>query len=135
METTITLKVRSKDMINIFDNKSSRINVKHFQARNFDDQDNDEENVYTYDITIRHPEDKNPIKQFKSVLKTIHEVEALQNFADKFSLVVKEKIFEDHRKKSKYMLIKNKTCISPILNYNELNNFLLGMNSCKNYQI
>tara|TARA_R110000823_G_scaffold236519_1_gene362207 strand:+ start:69 stop:281 length:213 start_codon:yes stop_codon:yes gene_type:complete len=63
------------------------------------------------------------------------ELTALQNFANKFELKVKLFFMEDQRKKTKYILTKNDNFISPPLNYNELNHFLLGINECKKYNL
>ena len=63
------------------------------------------------------------------------ELTALQNFADNFELKVKLFFIEDKRKKTKYCLTKNDFFISPPLNYSELNNFLLGIDRCKKYNI
>jgi hypothetical protein len=57
----------------------------------------------------------------------MEKINALQNFADNFGLTVKHYIFPDARKKVKYILVKNKTSISPPLNYEGINAFLLGM--------
>ena len=62
-------------------------------------------------------------------MKTINEKQALQNFADKFDLTVVSYHFGDKRKKGKFILVNNKMRISPPLTYNEMNMFLLGINS------
>ena len=53
--------------------------------------------------------------------------QALQNFADNFGLKVNDYLPNDRRKKQKYFLTKNGTSISPKLDYNGINHFLLGM--------
>jgi hypothetical protein len=64
------------------------------------------------------------------------ELTALQNFANNFKdLKVKLFFMEDQRKKTKFILTKNDTSISPPLNYDNMNNFLLGINSCKKNQL
>ena len=64
------------------------------------------------------------------------ELTALQNFADKFEdLKVKLFFYEDHRKKTGYILTKNDTSISPPLNYEKLNLFLLGIEKCKKHNL
>ena len=60
---------------------------------------------------------------------TSNELTALQNFADKFGLIVKLWFDEDKRKKSMYVLTDNDKFISPKLNYDKMNHFLLGVNS------
>ena len=66
-------------------------------------------------------------------MENLKELQALQNFADKFSLVVKTHFFEDKRKRNKYLLVNETTkcSISPPLDYTEMNYFLLGINSTK----
>ena len=59
------------------------------------------------------------------------QIRSLQNFADKFNLTVQYYQFEDLRKKTKFVLTDQDKFISPKLNYNEMNHFLLGINSCK----
>ena len=56
-----------------------------------------------------------------------NEIQNLQNFADNFNFKVVEKIHEDKRKKTGYFLTENKTTISPILDYDGINHFLLGV--------
>jgi len=55
----------------------------------------------------------------------------LQNFADKFDLKVKLFFYEDKRKNTKFVLTDQNVFISPKFNYNQMNAFLLGINSCK----
>lgn len=62
-------------------------------------------------------------------METITKKQALQNFADKFELTVKNYFFEDKRKKEKFILVKNGRSISPPFSYSEMNIFLLGINS------
>ena len=60
------------------------------------------------------------------------EVESLQNAANKANLKVNEYYFEDKRKTNKkYFLTHNGTTISPVLNYDTLNHFILGFNRAK----
>ena len=68
-------------------------------------------------------------------MSTNIELTALQNFADKFNLKVKLFFEQDKRKKTKFILTKEDLSISPGLNYNQMNHFLLGMNSCKKNNI
>lgn len=61
-----------------------------------------------------------------------NQTEALQNFATTLGLTVHVKhYYEDKRKQPKYFLSKDKTSISPVLDYNGLNNFMLGYSRCK----
>lgn len=71
MTTTIKKRISARDMVNIFNNHSDKVNVKYFTAINFEEQDDDIDNVYTYNIDIRHNEDIDPVKQFNEILKSI----------------------------------------------------------------
>ena len=68
-------------------------------------------------------------------MENLKELQALQNFADKFNLSVKTYNFEDKRKKLKYILVNEKTkcSISPILDYKGINHFLLGIYATKKF--
>lgn len=59
------------------------------------------------------------------------QTEALQNFATTLDLTVHIRYFEDKRKQPKYFLCLNSTSISPTLDYNGLNHFMLGFLKCK----
>lgn len=65
------------------------------------------------------------------------ELTALQNFANNlnryFDMNLKIKIWyhQDQRKKPKFVLTKNDTSISPCLNYDNMNHFLLGIHRTK----
>lgn len=59
------------------------------------------------------------------------QTESLRNFANALELTVHINYFEDKRKSPKYFLSKEKTSISPILDYNGLNHFMLGFLKCK----
>ena len=60
-----------------------------------------------------------------------NELTDLQNFADKFDLIVKLFFYyEDKRKNVKFVLTNQDEFISPKLNYAEMNHFLLGIDSC-----
>lgn len=63
------------------------------------------------------------------------QIRNLQNFADKFNLTVSYFQYEDLRKKTKFILTKNGTCVSQPLNYNETNIFLLGILNAKKYNL
>jgi len=55
------------------------------------------------------------------------EIQALQNAADKIGLTVHEKWQEDKRKTlKKYFAQKGQVTVSPVLDYENLNHFLLG---------
>jgi len=61
-------------------------------------------------------------------MKTTTEIQALQNAANKFNLKVLEYVQTDKRKRQRYFLIDSeKNTISPALEYEKLNAFLLGM--------
>ena len=61
------------------------------------------------------------------------QMEALQNALNYFGLenvILHEKQYSDKRKKvSKFFLQQGAKTISPVLNYNEMNNFILGMDA------
>ena len=63
------------------------------------------------------------------------QMEALQNALNSFgltNLTLYPKISEDKRKKvSKFFLQQGVKTISPVLNYNEMNCFILGMGAVK----
>lgn len=63
------------------------------------------------------------------------QIRSLQNFADKFELTVKYFQYEDMRKKTKFILVKNETSISRPLSYEEMNIFLLGIYRCKEFNL
>ena len=66
----------------------------------------------------------------------ITEQEALQNAANclNLSATVRQKYFDDKRKKTaKYYLQIGKETVSPALDYEQLNYFILGMIKCKDY--
>ena len=65
-------------------------------------------------------------------MNTSDELKYLQNFADKFNLKVKLFFSQDRRKKHKYVLTDQDIFVSPVLNYNEMNHFLLGIKSAIN---
>jgi hypothetical protein len=69
-------------------------------------------------------------------MNTTQEKKALQNFADKFNLLVLEYIVNDKRKKQTYFLIdKTTTSICHPMDYNDLNCFLLGMEKAIKFNI
>ena len=65
------------------------------------------------------------------ILTIENQTEALQNFATTLGLTVHIRYFEDKRKRPKYFLCKCLVSISPVLNYNDLNHFMLGYSRCK----
>jgi len=63
--------------------------------------------------------------------KEQQEKEALQNFATSLGLTVNKFFTQDNRKKvNKWYLTKGKTSVSPVLNYDGLNNFMIGWINC-----
>lgn len=54
------------------------------------------------------------------------EQQNLQNFANEFGFTVHVKVFEDKRKKSMFFLQNGSETISPLMDYNQTNCFLLG---------
>lgn len=60
-----------------------------------------------------------------------NELESLQNAGNREDLLIHEKYFEDKRKTTKmYFATKYGRCVSPILDYNGLNTFILGWIKC-----
>ena len=64
-------------------------------------------------------------------MKTTTQLEALNNALNSFGLknvILHEKQYSDKRKKvSKFFLQQGAKTISPVLDYNEMNHFILGM--------
>lgn len=59
------------------------------------------------------------------------EIQALQNFANDLELFVHEKFEQDKRKTTKkYFLTLNGTSVSPVLDYENMNAFLMGWLNC-----
>ena len=63
------------------------------------------------------------------------ELTALQNSVKYFEIDAVIKLFfeQDKRKKPRFVLSKNDTFVSPPLNYNNMNIFLLGIMNCKRH--
>ena len=72
-------------------------------------------------------------------METIKQLEALNNALNYFgfkNINLHEKQYSDKRKKvSKFFLQQGAKTISPVLNYNEMNNFILGMSTMQNLTI
>ena len=68
-------------------------------------------------------------------METITQLEALNNAVSYFGLknvILHEKQYSDKRKKvSKFFLQQGENRISPVLDYNEMNHFILGMGTMK----
>lgn len=61
---------------------------------------------------------------------------ALQNAARNLNLTIKVYLYEDKRKNIKYVaLLDNTKSISPALDYENMNHFLLGYSRCMNLLI
>jgi hypothetical protein len=55
------------------------------------------------------------------------EIQALQNFGDNLNIEIREMMAEDKRKTiKKYIAVLKNASISPQLNYEQMNHFLLG---------
>ena len=69
-------------------------------------------------------------------METSTQLEALNNALNYFgfkNINLHEKQYSDKRKKvSKFFLQQGAKTISPVLNYNEMNNFILGMRTMQN---
>ena len=72
-------------------------------------------------------------------MKTTAQLEALQNALNSFGLKninLHEKQYSDKRKKvSKFFLQQGEETISPVLDYNEMNHFILGMGAMQRLTI
>ena len=72
-------------------------------------------------------------------METITQLEALNNAISHFGLkniILHEKQYSDKRKKvSKFFLQDGAKTISPLLDYNEMNHFILGMGTMQNITI
>ena len=68
-------------------------------------------------------------------METITQLEALNNALSYFgfkNVILHEKQYSDKRKKvSKFFLQQGAKTISPVLDYNEMNHFILGMGAVK----
>lgn len=59
------------------------------------------------------------------------EIQSLQNAANDLELFVHEKFNQDKRQTiKKYFLTQNGTTVSPVLDYEQMNCFLLGWRNC-----
>jgi len=59
------------------------------------------------------------------------EIETLQNFADTLGMKVHEKYFDDKRRTTKkYFLMLDGHSVSPVLDYENLNQFMNGWHRC-----
>ena len=69
-------------------------------------------------------------------METSTQLDALNNSLSYFgfkNINLYEKQYSDKRKKvSKFFLQQGSKTISPVLNYNEMNNFILGMEAMQN---
>lgn len=68
-------------------------------------------------------------------MNTTEQLQTLQNFADKFGLTTSVFYYEDKRKATKFIFSKSGCSVGNPFTYNEANCFLLGINSCKKYEI
>ena len=72
-------------------------------------------------------------------METIKQLEALNNALDYFgfkNINLHEKQYSDKRKKvSKFFLQQGAETISPVLNYTEMNCFILGMSTMQKIQV
>jgi hypothetical protein len=59
-------------------------------------------------------------------MEAITEFQALKNFADNLNLTVHKYYSEDARKNVKYFIQKENITISPKLDFEQLNHFMLG---------
>jgi hypothetical protein len=59
------------------------------------------------------------------------QIEALQNAAKNLGLNIHQKQFEDKRKAPKYFAQLGSKSVSPVLDYDNMNHFLLGWSKSK----
>lgn len=64
MESNITMPIRGKYMEKLFDD----LNIRHFQVRYINESDYNPENIYTFDIVVRHSKDENAEDLINSLL-------------------------------------------------------------------
>ncbi len=69
MEKTITKRVKGSIIENIFES-SSDVNIRYFNAKNIKGE-YDPENVYTFEIKIRHNEDEDPKKLLAKAISNL----------------------------------------------------------------
>jgi len=81
-------------------------------------------------ITCQHHHNS-PNREMVTIMKVTIEQqqEALQNFANLFEMEIKTFKPEDRRRNKKFLLIKGGSSISPLLDFEKMNSFLLGMNA------
>jgi hypothetical protein len=64
------------------------------------------------------------------------EIQSLQNAADDLGLIIHEKLTQDKRKTvKKYFAQNGKETVSPVLDYEQLNHFLVGWRKAKKYHL
>ncbi len=61
---------------------------------------------------------------------SINELESLINHANPMGIQVVMHYSQDKRRRQRYYAVKGSASISPILDYNALNHFLLGWSKC-----
>ena len=131
METTIRKTVKGKTMETIFEN-SNTLNIKYFKALNLErGADYNPDTNYKYEITIRHADGKDVNVLFEEERFKVEflntELQALQNAGNNVGLVIHEKYQEDKRRTvNKYFATLDGISISPVLDYENLNYFILG---------
>jgi hypothetical protein len=68
-------------------------------------------------------------------MEAITEIQALQNAVNSCkveNMEIREKFFDDKRKSTKkYFITINRACISPVLDYEQMNHFILGFIKAK----
>ena len=68
-------------------------------------------------------------------MNTIAELQALQNATTGLNLTVHEWFPYDKRKKVSYFLQRGSETVSPVLNYDQMNHFLLGYRKCFTHNV
>ena len=68
-------------------------------------------------------------------MNTIAELQALQNATNGLNLTVHIKLSYDKRKSTRYFLQRGSETVSPVLNYDQMNHFLLGYRKCFTHNV
>ena len=66
METFVNKKLKGSVMENIFES-SKTVNVRYYEAKNADNYDPNE--IYTFEIKVRHNEDEDPKELLNKAIK------------------------------------------------------------------
>ena len=74
METTIRKILKPTEILNLFENQTDKVNIRYFEIVDKISQNEIiPNNVYTYNVKVRHSENENPNKVFNKALKFIRQ--------------------------------------------------------------